>query len=82
MSKIYVLVFMTGLTGGVGHCVGMCGPIVASYSIALSSRSFLPHLLYGFGRVTTYAFLGATLGLIRYIEDVFTEEVKMSLLKY
>lgn len=54
---------MTGLTGGIGHCVGMCGPIVASYSLASGGRSFLPHLLYGAGRVTTYALMGAALGL-------------------
>jgi sulfite exporter TauE/SafE len=67
LDKIYILAFMTGLTGGVGHCIGMCGPIVASYSLASGSRSFLPHLLYGFGRVTTYAFLGGVLGLIGFI---------------
>ncbi|GAB4389308.1 MAG: sulfite exporter TauE/SafE family protein [Thermodesulfovibrionales bacterium] len=63
LSGIYALAFMTGLTGGVGHCVGMCGPIVASYSVAAGSRGFLPHLLYGAGRVTTYALMGAALGL-------------------
>jgi uncharacterized protein len=67
LDKIYFLAFMTGLTGGIGHCIGMCGPIVASYSIASGSRSFLPHLLYGFGRVTTYGLLGAVLGLTGYI---------------
>jgi hypothetical protein len=67
LDKIYLLAFMTGLTGGIGHCIGMCGPIVASYSIASGSRSFLPHLLYGLGRVTTYAFLGGVLGLIGFV---------------
>lgn len=61
--EIYLLTFMTGLTGGLGHCVGMCGPIVASYSVASGRSSFMPHLLYGAGRVTTYTILGATLGL-------------------
>lgn len=54
---------MTGLTGGMGHCVGMCGPIVASYSLASTNRGFLPHILYGAGRVTTYTLMGAALGL-------------------
>jgi hypothetical protein len=54
---------MTGLTGGIGHCVGMCGPIVASYSLASGNQGFLPHLLYGAGRVSTYSLLGAALGL-------------------
>jgi sulfite exporter TauE/SafE len=63
LDEIYLLAFMTGLTGGVSHCVGMCGPIVASYSVAAGRPGFLPHLLYGAGRITTYAFLGGTLGL-------------------
>jgi hypothetical protein len=63
LDKIYLLAFMTGLAGGMGHCVGMCGPIVASYSLASGSRSLLPHLVYGAGRVTTYSLLGAALGL-------------------
>lgn len=64
MDTIYFLAFLTGLTGGLGHCVGMCGPIVASYSVASGSSSFVPHLLYGAGRVTTYALMGAVLGLM------------------
>lgn len=67
MDQIYLLAFMTGFTGGIGHCVGMCGPIVASYSVASGSRSFLPHLLYGAGRVTTYAMMGAVLGLAGFL---------------
>lgn len=63
MDEIYLLAFMTGLSGGVGHCLGMCGPIVASYSVAGGGRGFLPHLLYGAGRTTTYALMGAGLGL-------------------
>jgi len=61
-ESIFVLMFVTGFTGGFGHCLGMCGPVVASYSITLRRRSFLPHLFYNLGRVTTYATLGAAMG--------------------
>jgi len=56
--------FIIGLLGSV-HCIGMCGPIV----LALPSTSnsnwvvLLTRLLYNFGRVLTYAFLGAVFGL-------------------
>lgn len=56
--------FVIGLLGSV-HCIGMCGPIV----LALPSTSnsnwvvLLTRLLYNFGRVLTYAFLGAVFGL-------------------
>lgn len=59
---VYLLALMAGLTGGLGHCTGMCGPIVASYSLALRSRSLVPHVLYNAGRVTTYALMGAAAG--------------------
>ena len=69
------LAFITGLISSFGHCLGMCGGIVAIYSArqaaqataagikpSLGSRivSFLPiHL----GRITTYTIFGALIGL-------------------
>lgn len=67
------LAFVTGLISSFGHCLGMCGGIVAIYSarqaqitndsnVSLLTRitSFLPlHL----GRITTYTFFGAVIGL-------------------
>ncbi len=54
----------TGFAVGFGHCIGMCGPIVVSLSLSLENRNrLLPHLLYNSGRILTYGFLGAILGL-------------------
>lgn len=67
----YLLALTTGLLGG-AHCVGMCGPIVASYALqgelrALTGITILkkifPHLLYNLGRISTYAFIGALMGM-------------------
>ena len=55
--------FMTGLLGGFGHCLGMCGPVVAAYSIGLGERRTLAHLLYSLGRLTTYSIIGGLIGL-------------------
>jgi sulfite exporter TauE/SafE len=73
MNAGYVLAFTTGLLGGFGHCIGMCGPVVASYSIhtpvykqntkPLFAGLILPHLLYNTGRITTYSCIGAMMGL-------------------
>ncbi len=68
------LAFVTGLISSFGHCLGMCGGIVAIYSARQSAqisadgtpitvwmriRNFLPlHL----GRITTYTFFGAAIG--------------------
>lgn len=72
-----MLMFTSGVLGGFGHCIGMCGPVVASYSLGSvetgcglqgpdrSGRSYryIPHLLYNLGRVTTYTVLGGAMGL-------------------
>lgn len=70
METGYLLAFTTGLLGGFGHCIGMCGPLVASYTLADRSRGdrplikrLAPHLLYNMGRVTTYGLIGAVMGL-------------------
>ncbi|HEB02525.1 MAG TPA: sulfite exporter TauE/SafE family protein [Nitrospirae bacterium] len=64
MSPEYWLAFMTGLLGGFGHCIGMCGPIVASYSFRGAGGSYyIPHLLYNAGRITTYGIIGALMGM-------------------
>jgi uncharacterized protein len=75
------LAVITGLISSFGHCLGMCGGIVAIYSArrpALGAgagskpgwfariKTFLPlHL----GRITTYAILGALIGLAGSILD-------------
>jgi sulfite exporter TauE/SafE len=62
-ETIYLLIFTSGFTIGFGHCIGMCGPIVASLSLSLKGRSvIIPHLLYNTGRITTYALLGGVMG--------------------
>ena len=64
LDSIYILMFTSGLLGGFGHCVGMCGPVVAAYSINLRERKYLPHLMYNLGRVATYSIIGGIMGLI------------------
>jgi len=54
--------FVTGLLGS-GHCLGMCGGIVAALSLSDGGRGgFSFHLLYNAGRVTTYTLIGLTAG--------------------
>lgn len=59
-----LILFASGLLGGFGHCLGMCGPVVAA--ISLSARNRPPaarHLPYHLGRITTYSLLGGAVGL-------------------
>lgn len=72
----YITAFTTGLLGGFGHCIGMCGPIIGSYAISSShSLAFkyrlLSHLLYNTGRITTYASVGFLMGLMGTSLSVF-----------
>ena len=63
IETVYLILFTSGFTVGFGHCVGMCGPIVASLSLSLKGRSVIvPHLLYNAGRITTYGLLGGVMG--------------------
>jgi hypothetical protein len=61
------MAFVTGLLGGFGHCIGMCGPLVGSFALATGPlgprRSMAGQLAYHAGRVTTYAAIGAVMGL-------------------
>jgi len=59
-----LILFASGLLGGFGHCLGMCGPVVAAVSLSRHDpRSTGPHLLYHLGRITTYSLLGGAVGL-------------------
>ncbi|MCG6982669.1 MAG: sulfite exporter TauE/SafE family protein [Deltaproteobacteria bacterium] len=63
IETIYLIFFTSGFTIGFGHCIGMCGPIVASFSLSLKGREVtVPHLLYNSGRITTYSLLGGVMG--------------------
>lgn len=63
-ESTFFLMFVSGLLGGFGHCIAMCGPVVASFSLLPGKRTaFLPHLLYNLGRITTYCLLGGAAGV-------------------
>ncbi|MGD2270323.1 MAG: sulfite exporter TauE/SafE family protein [Desulfobacterales bacterium] len=62
-ETLYLICLSTGFTVGFGHCIGMCGPIVVSLSLNLSSRGVvIPHLLYNSGRILTYTLIGGIMG--------------------
>ena len=69
MATGFLLALTTGVLGGFGHCIGMCGPLVASYALVRDTERrtifirLAPHLLYNLGRMTTYGFIGAIMGL-------------------
>lgn len=66
-----VLLIGTGLAISLGHCLGMCGPLVASLAASQRQRGMRlggmvgAQLLHHAGRITSYALIGlvlATLG--------------------
>ncbi|MDR2204936.1 MAG: sulfite exporter TauE/SafE family protein [Flavobacteriaceae bacterium] len=48
------------------HCIGMCGPIALSLGLTKKQAAnfYIQNLTYQFGRIFTYAFLGAVLGIV------------------
>lgn len=74
-SADLLLALTTGLLGGFGHCLGMCGPLVGGLAIAagprLGARAALSaQAVYHLGRVTTYGAVGAVMGLAGSFVDV------------
>jgi sulfite exporter TauE/SafE len=61
------MAFATGLLGSFGHCLPMCGPLVGSFALAAgprgTARALQGQLAYHAGRITTYALVGAAMGL-------------------
>ena len=71
METIDILSIITiAFLGSFGHCVGMCGGIVIAYSSTKIGQTWnktqqsISHLLYSFGRITTYSILGAIFGYL------------------
>lgn len=62
MTGEALAMFMAGLAGGFGHCIGMCGPVVTALSLGQERPGFVHHLLYNLGRAATYTILGAIVG--------------------
>jgi sulfite exporter TauE/SafE len=61
----YLVVFVSGFAGSF-HCIGMCGGFACAlgHDPRGSGATTLRHLLYNFGRLTTYCFLGALAGAL------------------
>jgi uncharacterized protein len=63
IETLYLTFLTTGFIVGFGHCIGMCGPIVVSFSLNLKTKGVMvPNLLYHAGRISTYAVLGGVMG--------------------
>jgi uncharacterized protein len=86
MNIEFIAIFLVGLLGGFGHCIGMCGGFVMTYTLKIQEtdrtapskwQTIYPHLLYNSGRVLTYVilgeifgFLGSSLGVIFALRDI------------
>jgi hypothetical protein len=69
-SLSLALLFSTGLLMSLGHCIGMCGPIVGAFSVGQRTRGatsrglVLATGLFQGGRVAAYVLIGAVFGLL------------------
>lgn len=63
-----ISLFGIALVASFGHCVGMCGGIVLAYCGKIKQDSMgkwlFYHLLYNFGRLSTYVVLGGIVGFL------------------
>ncbi len=74
LELIAILAF--GFFGSLGHCVGMCGGFIVSYTTAkmdaktTKSSQAKAHALYNIGRISSYTLLGALFGFFGSLWDV------------
>lgn len=62
LDPLYGMALATGFLGS-GHCLGMCGGMVAALSLLGGQKSGpLFHLLYNGGRLLTYTLIGLAVG--------------------
>jgi uncharacterized protein len=64
-NSILITLFIAGLIGSLGHCLGMCGPFIllVSSRFPRHDKESLPyHLLYHSGRIVVYGILGFGMG--------------------
>ncbi|QKF82169.1 sulfite exporter TauE/SafE family protein [Halarcobacter ebronensis] len=71
MESISIITIISiAFLGSFGHCIGMCGGIVIAYSSTKidngwsKAKQALSHVLYSFGRITTYVILGFIFGFV------------------
>ncbi len=71
MESVSILTIISiAFLGSFGHCIGMCGGIVVAYSSTKidsgwsKTKQSISHILYSFGRITTYMILGVVFGFI------------------
>ncbi|KPJ99475.1 MAG: hypothetical protein AMJ60_04990 [Desulfobacterales bacterium SG8_35] len=62
-EPLITLAFLTGLFGS-GHCIGMCGGLVAALSLSETGKKggLFFQLLYNIGRIATYTGIGWLVG--------------------
>lgn len=64
------------LLGSIGHCIGMCGGFIVTYTTAKIKPEYnrftqsTYHLFYNLGRVSTYTVLGALFGYFGSLWDI------------
>ena len=63
IDPLFSMALVTGLLG-TGHCLGMCGGLVAALGLAAEGqpRGILFHLAYNLGRICTYGIIGLAVG--------------------
>ncbi len=66
-TSVLIVLLLTGLAGSVGHCVGMCGPLVILAGARYPRKGIAAtplHLVYHSGRILVYAALGTAAGAL------------------
>jgi sulfite exporter TauE/SafE len=64
-SGFFSVLFLSGFLGSLGHCLGMCGPLVLMLGVQVKHQqraAWVVHALYHASRIVVYAILGTVIG--------------------
>ncbi|MFL0805393.1 MAG: sulfite exporter TauE/SafE family protein [Agarilytica sp.] len=82
---LFLSAFIVGLMGA-GHCLGMCGGIVAALSFGIPDASLLKRYIiiitYNIGRIASYVLLGVVVGVVGLgADEAFSQVTSMPVLR-
>lgn len=67
-QSLFLILIISGVVGGFGHCVGMCGPIMLFFGSIIEGLSLgqrlLAYFAYHLGRASSYAFMGGMIAFL------------------
>jgi sulfite exporter TauE/SafE len=75
--SLFTALAVSGFLGSLGHCLGMCGPLVIMVGVQRTrsgkGNTFFVHLVYHSARIAVYGILGSFMGALGSLMGIGTQ---------